>query len=88
MDLLNEFEKLNDALKQQRDEIQLQLHLASLEAKQEWEKSEQKWDQFINKLSEISDETKETTDELIHGTKIIGDELKATYTRISERLSK
>ena len=88
MDLLNEFDKLNDALKQQRDEIQLQLHLASLEAKQEWEKSEQKWDQFINKLSDISDETKETTDEFIHATKIIGDELKSTYTRISERLSK
>jgi len=36
----------------------------------------------------ITDDTKEASSDLIHATKIIGDELKETYKRISERLEK
>ena len=88
MDLKKEFDELTDALKQQRDEIEVQIHLASMEAKDEWQKAEQNWDQFIDKLGVITDDTKEASAELIQTTKIIGDELKNTYTRISERLKK
>jgi len=86
MDILKEIDKLNEGLKQQRDEIKVQLHLASLEAKEEWEHAEKNWDKFIDKLATISDETKETSDEIIHATKMIGDELKFTYQRIKDRL--
>ena len=88
MDLKKEFNELTDTLKQQRDEIEVQIHLASMEAKDEWQKAEQNWDQFIDKLGVITDDTKETSAELIQTTKIIGDELKNTYARISERLNK
>ena len=88
MDLKKEFNELTDTLKQQRDEIEVQIHLASMEAKDEWQKAEQNWDQFIDKLGVITDDTKEASAELIQTTKIIGDELKNTYTRISERLKK
>ena len=88
MDLKKEFDELTDALKQQRDEIEVQIHLASMEAKDEWQKAEQNWDQFIDKLGVITDDTKEASAELIQTTKIIGDELKNTYARISERLKK
>ena len=88
MDLKKEFDELTDALKQQRDEIEVQIHLASMEAKDEWQKAEQNWGQFIDKLGVITDDTKEASAELIQTTKIIGDELKNTYTRISERLKK
>ena len=88
MDLKKDFDELSNVLKQQRDEIEVQIHLASMEAKDEWQKAEQNWDQFINKLGVITDDTKETSAELIQTTKIIGDELKNTYARISERLNK
>ncbi|MCK5831912.1 MAG: hypothetical protein KAH20_16595 [Methylococcales bacterium] len=88
MGFKNEFDELSDALKQQRDEIQLQLHLASMDAKEEWEEAEKSWGGFIDSLGIITDETKETSDELIHATKVIGDELKETYKRITERLGK
>ena len=88
MDLKKEFEELTDALKQQRDEIEVQIHLASMEAKDEWQKAEQNWDQFIDSLGVITDDAKESSAELIQATKIIGDELKDTYARISERLDK
>jgi intergrase/recombinase len=87
MDILNEIDKLNDALKQQRDEIKVQLHLASLEAKEEWDKAEKNFDQFIDKVGIISDETKETGEDILHTTKVIGDELKTTYQRIKQRLT-
>jgi len=87
MDILEELETLAEGLKQQRDEIRLQLHLAGMEAKEEWEKSEHIWDQFLDKLAEIDDDTKETGEQIIHTTKIIGDELKSIYSRIKGLLS-
>ena len=88
MDLKKEFDELTDVLKQQRDEIEVQIHLASMEAKDEWQKAEKNWGQFIDGLGVITDDAKETSTELIQTTKIIGDELKNTYARISERLDK
>ncbi|MCK4842927.1 MAG: hypothetical protein KAT04_13785 [Methylococcales bacterium] len=88
MDIQKEFNDLTDALKQQRDEIEVQIHLASMDAKEEWHKAEKSWGHFTDALGVISDDTKETSAELIKTTKVIGDELKETYNRISKRLSK
>ena len=81
-----EFDELTDTLKQQRGEIQLQIHLASMEAKQEWKKAEKTWGKFVDDLDLISDDTKESGAELVQATKIIGDELKKAYQRILGRL--
>ncbi len=86
MNLKKEFDELTDKLNQQRDEIQLQLHLASMEAKEEWQEAEKSWGKFVDSLDVISDDTKEASAELIQATKVIGDELKEAYQRISERL--
>jgi len=86
MNVKKEFDEITESLKQQRGEIQLQIHLASMEAKQEWKKAEKNWGLFVDGLGMITDETKETSAELIHATKVIGDELKETYSRISDRL--
>ena len=88
MDIKKEIDVIADALKQQRGEIEVQIHLASMDAKEEWHKAEKKWDQFVDTLGVITDETKETSSEIIHTTKVIGDELKETYKRISDRLAK
>lgn len=88
MDLQKEINELTEMLKQQRDEIGVQIHLAGMEAKDEWEKTEKNWGKFIDQFDIINDATKETTSELIHTTKVIGDELLDTYKRISNRLNK
>jgi len=88
MDIKKEFDELTDTLKQQRDKIEVQIHLASMEAKDEWKEGEKQWGEFIDALGVITDDTKEASSDLIHATKIIGDELKETYKRISERLEK
>ena len=87
MDLQKEFEDLVENLKTERDEIKLKLHLASMDVKDEFENVEKKWDEVSQKAVDIADDSKETSEEFIGKVKIIGEELKGTYERISSRLS-
>ena len=87
MSLKDEFEKLLDKLNSEREEIQLKLHLASMEAKDEFEEAEKQWLQFKNKAAEIADDSVETSEEFIAKAKIVGEELKNSYHRIAKRLS-
>ncbi|MEE9355056.1 MAG: hypothetical protein V3U75_05645 [Methylococcaceae bacterium] len=87
MDLQEEFTNITETLQQQRDEIKLQLHLASMEAREEWENHEETWQHFQSKLEEIGDDTKETTEELLKSAKNIGEELQTAYHSIVKKLS-
>lgn len=87
MNISEELEQLSEKLKQDRDEIKLKLHLAGMEAKDEWEKTEDTWNGLKDKLDDIVDETKETTDELLNSAKVVADELGQAYERIKNRLT-
>ncbi|MEQ1621202.1 MAG: hypothetical protein ABL919_07325 [Methylococcales bacterium] len=86
MAVKEDFENLLAKLNTEREEINLKLHLASLEARDEIEQAEQQWQQIKNKAAEIADESKETSEEFIAKAKIVGEELKETYQRITQRL--
>ncbi len=86
MSIRTEFDNLLEKLKSERDEIKLKLHLASLEAKEEFEEAEKNWDILKVKAAEIADDSKETSEEFIAKTKIVVEELKDAYSRISKRL--
>jgi DnaJ-domain-containing protein 1 len=87
MSLKNEFDNLLGKLNLEREEIQLKLHLASMEVKDEFEEAEKQWSQIKNKAAEITDDSIETSEEFIAKAKIVGEELKDTYHRIAKRLS-
>jgi hypothetical protein len=87
MAIKQEFNNLLDKLKTERDEINLKLHLATLEVKQEFEEAEPKWNQLKSKGSEIVDESVEVSEEVLAKAKIVGEELKETYQRIAKRLT-
>lgn len=88
MALQEDFNRLIEKLKTERDEIKLKLHLASMEARKEYEDAEQIWKQVKEKATDIADDAVETSEEFIAKSKIVGEELKETYHRISKRLSK
>lgn len=88
MAIEKELNALFETLKEQRDEIELQLHLAGMEAKEQWHKAEPKWQHFIDELGIVNDDTKEVSADLMHAAKVIGDDLKETYQRIIEKLEK
>jgi len=83
-----DFDKLVDKLKAERDELKLKMHLGSMEAKAEFEEAEKKWRKVKMKASEISDDAVETSEEYINKAKVVGEELKEAYSRISKRLKK
>jgi len=82
-----EFDKLVEKLKMERDGINLKIHLASMDAKEEFAKAEIKWEQVKTTASKIADDAVETSEEYIAKAKIVGEELKETYNRIAKRLS-
>jgi len=87
MSIQTEIESLSKKLHNQRDEIELKLHLASMEVKDEWERTDAKWADFKGKVEDISDDAKEITEELLGDAHTMGDELKSTYQKIVSRLS-
>ena len=88
MVIKDEFNNLVEKLKTQRDQINLKMHLASMNAKKEFEEAEKRWLQVKDKAADIADDAVETSEEVIAKTRIVGEELKETYKRIAKRLSK
>jgi len=86
MNIEQELLELKKIVLTQRDEIEVQLHLATMDIKEEWDNTEKKREEFIESLGVISNETKEASSEMIHAVKVIGDELKEAYKRISIEL--
>jgi len=88
MEIREEFDKLVEKLKVERDQLNLKVHLASMEAREEFAEAEKKWDRVKEKAGKIADEAVDTSEEYVAKAKIVGEELKETYKRISTRLSK
>ncbi|MDO9140743.1 MAG: hypothetical protein Q7U38_10495 [Methylobacter sp.] len=87
MAIKEDFENLLAKLQVERDEINLKLHLASMEAKQEFEAAEKQWQRLKIKAAEIADDSVETSEEFIAKANIVGEELKEAYRRVSKRLA-
>ncbi len=87
MDLKNELNTLLENLKIERDEIQLKLHLASMEVKDEFESFEYKWDSLAKSCIELADDAKEVSEETLEKAKLVGEEIKESYQRIRAILS-
>lgn len=86
MNLSEELTKLGEGLQQQRDELMVQLNLAKLEAKHEWDKVEEQLGQWELKAHSALGEAKHTSEEILAGLSLLADEIKASYERIKSRL--
>jgi len=86
MDIKEEFNIMANRVRTERDNIKLKIHLASMDAKEEFQYAEKKWNQFKENAEKITDDAIDTSEEYIFKAKIIGEELKDTYKRISKKL--
>ena len=75
-----------DELKQIRDELELQLHLASADARNEWEKLETRWNELRGKLEVVGDAADETAGNVGEALDRVASELKKGYQRIRDLL--
>lgn len=78
--------KALEHLKQQRDELHVQLHLAKADAKDEWARLESRWDEIKPKLEAAREEVGKTTESVGAALGLAIDELKKGYERLRSRL--
>ena len=76
-----EFDDILDQLKQKRDELRVQIHLASKEVQEEWEELEDKMEDFSAKAK-----LGETGAGVGHALGDLGGELKKGYERIRDAI--
>jgi len=79
-------EGLISKLKQERDELRVQIHLAKAEAKDEWEELEKKWDILENKLAALKRETKDVSKDIGSALGVLSEEIATAYRRIRKKL--
>jgi len=86
---MTDFDELLEELKQKRDELRLQMHLASKEMKDEWEELEEKMEDFSGRAQKFADDAqlKETGSGIGEALGKLGGELKHGYKRIRDALS-
>jgi chromosome segregation ATPase len=86
---MTDFDDIVEDLKQKRDEIRVQINLASKEVKEEWEELEEKMEDFSGKAKQFSNDAKlkETGEGIGEALSQLGSELKHGYERIKEALS-
>lgn len=86
----NALQELVDSLKQQRDELRVQMHLAQLEAREEleeeWKELEKKWTEIKPKLDAVRDDTIESSKNIFSALKLITEEIESGYKRIRKHL--
>jgi chromosome segregation ATPase len=80
------FDKLISGLKEQRDELRVQLHLAKAEVKDEWDEVEQKWEHIEPKLEKLGHEAKESAEDLGAALSRVAEEIGHAYQRIRNAL--
>ena len=81
-----ELSRLIDDIKRQRDEIRVQLHLAKLEAKEEWERLEIKWDHVRGKMDIVGREAGKAVEEVGAALHLAAEELQRGYERVRKLL--
>ena len=85
-DFKDQMTKALDHLKQQRDELQVQLHLAKADAKDEWARLETQWDEIKPKLEAAREEVGKTAESVGAALGMAIEELKKGYERLRSRL--
>jgi len=74
---MDDFDEFTAKLKQTRDELKLQMHLAGKEAEEEWEDLVKDWDSFVQKT-----QLDKSADEVGEAAKELGMKIKTAFDRL------
>lgn len=76
-----DFDDMKEELETLRDEIKLKMHLASMEAKEEWGDLEKKWDNF-NAQAKLA----QSGEDISGALSLLGGELREAFRRFKQAL--
>lgn len=74
---MTEYDDFAARLKQKRDELKLQMHLASKEAEDEWEDLMKEWDKFVHRT-----QLEKSVEEVGEAARELGTRLKSAFDRM------
>jgi len=83
---LFDIDSIIESLKQQKDEIRLQIHLASAETRDELSRLEKKLEELTAKADVFRKETGDASANVIEAAKLVADEVKHGFERIRKLL--
>ena len=86
MKMKGEIDESVEVIRQQRDELQLKIHLAGMEVQDEWETLEEKWDELVNKSMQLKKQLDPTLDDINVAYSLLEDELKKGYEKLKKAL--
>jgi hypothetical protein len=75
-----------ESLKQQRDELALQMHLGKAEAKEEWERVQERLDKLSDDFEPVKDAMGESAEGLLTSLSLVAEEIKESFRRIRKAL--
>lgn len=81
-----ELDNLIEGLRQQRDELVVQLNLAKADARDELEALEQKMEHLRARSVQVGSEVGEASQDVWAALKLVGEEVKSGFDRIRSKL--
>lgn len=84
--LRDQYDELFEKLKTERDELNVRMHLAQAELKDEWASAEKQWEKFRGKSEQVQRAADEAGGEVWEATKILGEEILKGYRKMRDTL--
>ena len=75
-------DELFKELEAERGNLQVQLHLLSMDAKEEWGELEKKYEQFKSKASVVAEVAEDSAGDVGEALKLVAEELREGYKKI------
>jgi hypothetical protein len=78
--------ELISSIKQQRDELAVQIHLGKAEAKEEWNRLEARLQQAAKQYEPFKEVVEDTSSEVLSGMKLVAEEILEGFKRIRKMM--
>jgi ElaB/YqjD/DUF883 family membrane-anchored ribosome-binding protein len=79
-------EELSEELRELRDELSVQMHLAAADARDEWESLERKWQHFRGRAKSVGRAAGSAAEDVGDALELLGQELRRGYRKIKAAL--
>ncbi|MGB0758637.1 MAG: hypothetical protein ACPHJ3_14700 [Rubripirellula sp.] len=79
-------DELLNTVRKERDELKLQIHLASLDAKDEYERLSDKCDQLADEYKPVTEAVEKTAENVVSALGIAADELRIGFQRVRQAI--
>ena len=86
-DTRKKLDELVNTVRKERDELKLQIYLANLNSKDEYDYLSKKHDQLADEYQPVTEAVEKTADNVVSALGMVADELKFGFQRVRQAIS-